>query len=230
ARMAMMHWADPQIEEFIECKAKSGEHWTTNISVEVDDEFWQALKDAEKSPEESGHLTCYCASAKRIMTALSDGAVHNGEPGMWGSSLSNDGEPNEVVCTNPCLTGDTVIATVDAPRTFADLAASGEDVEVDSWHPETKLPVIRWMRNPRKTRESAEILKITFDSGLVVRCTPDHSFFSFRGKKVKAKNLKPGKSVRAFSASRDSSGHERVHAWDSNRNKAVHQWTHRMIW
>ncbi|BBC43874.1 putative ribonucleotide reductase [Mycobacterium phage GS4E] len=102
ARMSMMHWKDRQVEEFINIKATSGEHWTTNISVEVDDEFWQALKDAEKSPEEAGHLSCYCASAKRIMEALSEGAVRNGEPGMWDSGLSNVGEPNRVVCTNPC--------------------------------------------------------------------------------------------------------------------------------
>jgi ribonucleoside-triphosphate reductase len=33
---------------------------------------------------------------------LSEGAVRNGEPGFWDSSLSNVGEPNTVVCTNPC--------------------------------------------------------------------------------------------------------------------------------
>lgn len=90
ARMAMMHWADPQVEEFIDCKAKSGEHWTTNISVEVDDEFWRQARQGE-----AWH-------ASKILKALSEGAVRNGEPGMWDSSLSNVGEPNRVVCTNPC--------------------------------------------------------------------------------------------------------------------------------
>lgn len=90
ARMSIMHWADPQIEEFIDCKAKSGEHWTTNISVEVDDDFWWQSKMGE-----AWH-------ASKILKALSEGAVRNGEPGMWDSSLSNVGEPNKVVCTNPC--------------------------------------------------------------------------------------------------------------------------------
>jgi len=90
ARMSMMHWADRQIEEFIDCKAKSGEHWTTNISVEVDDEFWEQAKQGD-----AWH-------ASKILKALSEGAVRNGEPGMWDSSLSNKGEPNPVVCTNPC--------------------------------------------------------------------------------------------------------------------------------
>ncbi|AEL17910.1 ribonucleotide reductase [Mycobacterium phage Trixie] len=93
ARMSMMYWADPQVEEFINAKATSGEHWTTNISVEVDQHFWDQLKD-ERRPLHG--------LASKIMGALSEGAVRNGEPGMWDSSLSNVGEPNRVVCTNPC--------------------------------------------------------------------------------------------------------------------------------
>ena len=90
ARMAMMHWADPQIIDFINCKAESGDHWTTNISVEVDAEFWYQAEQGD-----AWH-------ASKILRHLSDGAVRNGEPGMWDSSLSNVGEPNKVICTNPC--------------------------------------------------------------------------------------------------------------------------------
>ena len=90
ARMAMMHWADPQIEQFINIKAESLSHWTTNISVEVDDEFWYQVQQG----------TAWHAS--RILEAITDGMVNNGEPGFWDSSYSNDGEPNKVVCTNPC--------------------------------------------------------------------------------------------------------------------------------
>ena len=90
ARMSIMHWADPQIEDFIHCKAQSGDHWTTNISVEVDDEFWHQAKQGD------------AWTASKILRHLGEGAVRNGEPGMWDSSLSNVGEPNPVVCTNPC--------------------------------------------------------------------------------------------------------------------------------
>jgi ribonucleotide reductase alpha subunit len=219
ARMSMMHWKDPQIQEFVRVKGATGSHWTTNISVEVDDKFWWDAHDP-------------ATKAGRVLKWITEGMVTNGEPGFWDSSLSNVGEPNEVVCTNPCLTGDTVIATVNGPRTFADLAEAGEDVEVYSWDATTKTPVVRWMRRPHLTRNNAEILKVTFDSGLVVRCTPDHSFYTFRGNKVQAKDLMSlrSKSIRAFSASFDASGHERVHGWDAKRNAANHQWTHRMIW
>ncbi|AOE44666.1 ribonucleotide reductase [Gordonia phage Strosahl] len=100
ARMAMMHWADHQIEEFINCKQESGDHWTTNISVEVDEEFW---KYASKDPRDEGYGTLVDQlKAETVLGALATGAVRNGEPGMWDSSYSNKGEPNEVVCTNPC--------------------------------------------------------------------------------------------------------------------------------
>lgn len=97
ARMSMMHWADPQIEEFITCKSESGEHWTTNISVEVDAEFWDRLEG--RGYDRDG-LTCQLAS--NVLKAISEGMVNNGEPGFWDSSLSNEFEPNRVDATNPC--------------------------------------------------------------------------------------------------------------------------------
>lgn len=88
ARMSMMHWEDIQIDEFLKCKA-GGDHWTTNISVVVDDRFFQCLDDN-------------VAHAKFTLKALAEGMLHNGEPGFWNYSLSQVGEPNEVICTNPC--------------------------------------------------------------------------------------------------------------------------------
>lgn len=96
ARMSIMHWADPQIEEFINIKATSGEHWTTNISVEVDDEFWTL---ADESATEYGDQH---GNAAKVLKAIAQGMARNGEPGFWDSDLSNHGEPSQVVCTNPC--------------------------------------------------------------------------------------------------------------------------------
>lgn len=93
ARMAMMHWKDPQIEQFMSIKKDSGSHWTTNISVEVDDRFWESLGGSD------GYMQQH---AQSVLKAITEGMVNNGEPGFWDSSLSNVGEPNEVVCTNPC--------------------------------------------------------------------------------------------------------------------------------
>ncbi|AXQ52826.1 ribonucleotide reductase [Mycobacterium phage Jaykayelowell] len=96
ARMSMMHWQDPQIEEFVRCKQETGKHWTTNISVVVDDLFWTALN----MPNQVSIMVR--DQAHKALKWITDGMVANGEPGFWDSSLSNQGEPNEVVCTNPC--------------------------------------------------------------------------------------------------------------------------------
>ncbi|MCA4761925.1 ribonucleoside-triphosphate reductase, adenosylcobalamin-dependent [Mycobacterium avium subsp. hominissuis] len=50
ARMAMMHWKDPQIGKFMRIKQASGSHWTTNISVEVDRLFWESLSGSACAP------------------------------------------------------------------------------------------------------------------------------------------------------------------------------------
>ncbi|MDO3090680.1 ribonucleoside-triphosphate reductase, adenosylcobalamin-dependent [Mycobacteroides abscessus subsp. abscessus] len=96
ARMAMMHWADEQITDFIYCKSESGKHWTTNISVEVDEEFW-LHNNHPMDPYDSRSIV-----AHKVMNLMSVGAVHNGEPGMWDASANNRGEPNGVIACNPC--------------------------------------------------------------------------------------------------------------------------------
>jgi ribonucleoside-triphosphate reductase len=89
ARMSIMRWDDPHIDEFLACKADMSRHWTTNISVEVDDEFIEAAS--------SGHM-----GAELVLRSMAEGALGNGEPGFWNSSLSAVGEVDGVYTTNPC--------------------------------------------------------------------------------------------------------------------------------
>ncbi|MFD0374690.1 ribonucleoside-triphosphate reductase, adenosylcobalamin-dependent [Streptomyces sp. NPDC127112] len=94
ARMSIMHWLDPDIMQFINCKADMSKHWTTNISVEVDDAFTAALA-GEYGAINRDH-------AEMVMDAMAEGMHANGEPGFWNSSYSADGEPDGTYCTNPC--------------------------------------------------------------------------------------------------------------------------------
>jgi adenosylcobalamin-dependent ribonucleoside-triphosphate reductase len=90
ARMSIVHWADPYIMDFLACKQDTGKHWTTNISVEIDDEFLRQLGIYEQS------------WGKQVHHEVVKGMLENGEPGYWNSSLSNKGEINSVEATNPC--------------------------------------------------------------------------------------------------------------------------------
>lgn len=91
SRMAVKWWKDHDIFEFINCKREDGAHWSTNISVEIDDEF----------------LAAYAANdelARKVMRAVILGKRSNGEPGLWNRSNAMKGErqPELMFCPNPC--------------------------------------------------------------------------------------------------------------------------------
>lgn len=206
ARMSMMHWADPQIEEFIRCKSESGDHWTTNISVEVDEEFWVQVNNQgnwEKNYTQESH---------DVLRALAEGAVRNGEPGMWDSSLSNVGEPNKVVCTNPCLTSDSVLFTSSGLRTFGDLYKTGEQNHIltdnrvsyrDDGGPESAEKWIisegaggtyRDASHVFLTQKDAETVVVETKEGFTMKLTPDHLVATPSGM-VAAGDLEEGSKV-----------------------------------
>ncbi|ARZ66885.1 ribonucleoside-triphosphate reductase [Streptomyces albireticuli] len=89
ARMSIMAWDDSLIWEFLKCKGDQLAMWTTNISVEVDDSFMAALEKGDMH-------------AQKVMKALAEGAISNGEPGFWNSSLTAEGEVDGTYTTNPC--------------------------------------------------------------------------------------------------------------------------------
>ena len=89
ARMSILHWDDPQIMDFIRCKEDPSKHWTTNVSVEVDDNFFFAYWT--KDPH-----------AVAVMDLATEKMILNGEPGFFNSSAAADGEAGDVRSTNPC--------------------------------------------------------------------------------------------------------------------------------
>lgn len=91
SRMSVKNWKDKDIHEFINCKREDGAHWTTNISVEIDDEFLMAY---EAGKEE----------ATSLMKLIVMGKRSNGEPGIWNRSLAmkDERDPEQMFCPNPC--------------------------------------------------------------------------------------------------------------------------------
>lgn len=206
-----------------------------NISVGVSNKFMNAAlenKEWELISPSTGEVK-NSINAKDLLYDIANLAWESGDPGVFFLDRANEDNVvpyvGNIEATNPCVTGDTKILTVyEGAVSFKELADRKEDVLVFAWSPETKLPVVRIMNEPRLTREKAHILEVEFDSGLKVRCTDDHNFYSFRGYKVKAKDLKRGQAIRAFSASIPPDGHLRAHGFV--HNKAKHQYVARMVW
>lgn len=110
ARLAAMHWTDPEIFDFINCKADESKHWSANISVEIDSYFYAALE------VDDPHATA-------VLDAIAAGMAANGEPGIIDSTLMSADEPAELRITNPC--GEVPLAT-------SPLDASGESCNLGS--------------------------------------------------------------------------------------------------
>lgn len=89
ARMSILHWNDPYIFEFIHCKEDQSKHWTTNISVEVDSEFFESVERGD-------------SHAKAVLDQTVKGMLRNGEPGFYNSALAQRRERGDVRATNPC--------------------------------------------------------------------------------------------------------------------------------
>jgi len=129
ARLAVMHWADPEIGDFLVSKADQSAHWSTNISVEIDGAFRAAL-DADDP------------AALSVLDRVCEGMVANGEPGLLDTGLASETEPYGLRAANPC--GESFLATdpedaageacnlgsVDLACYGTDLAGAAEAVEL----------------------------------------------------------------------------------------------------
>ena len=109
ANMAVMSVYHPDILEFISCKRTEGDIHNFNISVGVDSNFMQAVKDGKeydlKDPqtyEPVGTL-----DARTVFREMIEGAWRNGEPGMvFLDSINKDNRVKpafgDIIATNPC--------------------------------------------------------------------------------------------------------------------------------
>lgn len=119
ARMSIVDWDDPEVFDFIHCKSDSESHWTTNISVGIDEEFLSQLESSDvefytwgstkpivrvTGLENAGH-------AGDILNAVTEGMLANGEPGFVNFALARESDP-DVVAVNPC--GEQFLSPWDA--------------------------------------------------------------------------------------------------------------------
>jgi ribonucleoside-triphosphate reductase len=89
ARMSMKYWGDSDIFDFIQCKKSYVSHWSTNISVVIDDAFMEAVNSGDPQ-------------AREVYRRCVAGMLTDGEPGFYNLSRAQEGELGDVGCTNPC--------------------------------------------------------------------------------------------------------------------------------
>ena len=108
-------------------------------------------------------------------------------------------------CPYNCFIGSTPVRTMDGIFPIASLVGQ-EGVKVLSRDPVTQEPLYANAINIALIKKNAELVKVNFDDGSHIICTPDHRFKVFKSKNqyiqegewdVEAKDLKPKQQVRA---------------------------------
>lgn len=186
----------PDIEEFINIKLDLTKLTKTNISVMITDDFMRAVSKKEKYyckflVKDTGEVIIKEIDAYKLFRKLCENNWRTAEPGMlfWDgieqyNFMSMD-KSFKVAGTNPCLTGDTLIQTVEGKKKIKDLV--GTEPFVYAVNIAGELILIKaskvWL-----TRKNADLVEVKYDDNTLI-CTPDHKIFTDNRGWVDAKDL-----------------------------------------
>lgn len=177
AMLAALPVDHPEILEFIKCKENSKSLNNFNISVLINDEFMAAVRlgGEYKLREFKNYDGPKTMDARKVYKALVRSAWKNGEPGIIFIDTANRYNPvpayGQICATNPCFTGDMRLLTIEGYKTFAELCSSNDIRLVNPDGDESEGTV--WLVGEKET------VKVHFENGKTITCTPDHKFKIF---------------------------------------------------
>lgn len=103
ANMGVLEYTHPEILDFIKCKSTEGNIKNFNISVMLDDDFMESVKDTIPTGSLVDKKT---VDNRKIFKEIINGIYNNGEPGVLFKDTINKANPTphlgEMVATNPC--------------------------------------------------------------------------------------------------------------------------------
>ena len=201
----------PEIETFINIKRDLKKVTGANISIRLSDEFMNAVKnktDVElRWPVDSKNPSMKMnVDANHIWNQINESAHASAEPGIlfWDTIKKwspADAYPEfQTVSTNPCFSGETLIAVADGRNAVSirQLTEEGKDIPVYSTDPTTGIISIKTGRNPRITGIDKKLVRVSLDNGSHFDVTPDHKCMLRDGTPVVARDLKHGDSLSPF--------------------------------
>lgn len=201
ANMGILKVDHPDILEFIECKLDGG-ITNFNISVAATDRFMDALEKGEDYELINPHTGAVTGklSAREVFERIVRAAWRTGDPGMVFLDRINRSPANPtpevgmVEATNPCVTGDTLVATPEGMR------------RVDSIRPGDLILTVKGPRPVEwaETNHNTPIFRVRFSDGGALRVTAAHQFYVYREglglDPIRLDRCRPGDEVQTLHA------------------------------
>ena len=208
ALMLILNDWHPDVLEFIGSKREAGKISNANISVGISDKFMAAVKadaswdlvfpdtsDPEYDQTWDGNLDAWLNKGKKVNTyktlkareiwdALIESAWASAEPGIFfnerSNKLSNSWYYAPLVCTNPCVTGDTLIYTGEGLRRADELAREGRAVPMVT-DGRFGAQSVTSLASPMFSTGKKAVFRLQTTDGYFIRATKNHRFMTDRG-------------------------------------------------
>lgn len=221
ALMLILNVWHPDVLKFIESKREMGKITNANISVGLTDAFMEAVQadakwelvfpdtqhpgyneewdgDIEKWRAAGKPVTVHkTVNAREIWNAIIESAWASAEPGLWfadrANKMSNSAYFSPLICTNPCVTGDTLVYTAQGLVRAKELFDGGQHVDavIDGrfGHTHGNSTASHMFRTGTK-----QVHRLQTREGYYIRATANHRMMTPRGW-VELQNLQPGDKV-----------------------------------
>lgn len=207
ANMGIMRYDHPNILDFIHCKKDNGFLENFNISVAIDEKFMNAVKNNKEyeliNPRDGS--VAGTLNAREVFDKMCKNAWTSGDPGYVVIDRINNSDSNPtpaqgmIESTNPCVTGDTLIATEHGLLRMKELVEKYKDggikIATDSRVPIEIKNVDGTVQVMQQKQEGTnyqnisaafstgvkEVFKLITQSGYTLKATADHRVFTKEG-------------------------------------------------
>jgi ribonucleotide reductase alpha subunit len=228
AQMLVMTCFHPDIIDFIKAKQTPGRLTKFNMSVGITGDFMKAVDtdgdwklrfpdttfekykdewfgDIDEWEEKKYPVILYeTIKARDLWDIIMLSTYKRNEPGVLFLDVANKLNPlfycEDIYTTNPCVSGDTLVAVADGRNAVSIKQLAEENKEVDVYSIKDNKVCISKAIKVFKTKSNAQVLKITLDDNSSFKCTPNHEIMFRNGTYKPALELKVGDSLMPFNS------------------------------
>ena len=176
ANMGILNISHPEIESWITAKVDNDKFKNFNLSVLITDKFMEVLEQDKEWDLHFNGKIYKTVKAKYLFDLICDSAHRCGCPGVIFVDEINRNNPLKdimpIECTNPCVTGDTLVLTPNGNKLVCDIKIGDLIITQDG----NSFPV-----KEIETNSDMEVYEIKFTNNIPIKITKSHQLWMADG-------------------------------------------------